>query len=236
MCYYYSDKPKTDMQSIEENKNNNKDYNELNELIKKDKNNKNEIEKFNLESSFKFLKIKNIYLGFNSANDIYEKYQKEFKDKNLEKRDASHPSLYFNFGEGCGYYVDYLPEKGESKNAIFLYKNDYGIRYCGKTIEEFIKHNDTVIIFLESKKGLSFYEYFIKVCEGDSWTKKDHNYENHNCNHFVLKSLQLLEVEFSKPNFVDNFLFTKEVNNKKAAIKDEIPSNFHSILKINDKI
>ena len=235
MCYFYSDKPKTDMESIEQNKNNNRDYNELKELIKKDNNNKNDIiEKFNLQTTFKLLTIENIILGFNSANEIYDKYQKEFKNKNLKKRDASHPSIYFDFGKGCGYYVDYLPVKGESQNAIFLYKNAFGVRYCEKTIEEFIKHNDTVIIFLKSKKELSFYEYFIKVCEGDSWTEKDHNYEKHNCNHFVLQSLKLLEVEFSKTNFEDNFLFIKENKNKKDAIKDEIPSNFHSILKIND--
>ena len=30
MGYYYSDKPKTDMKSIEKNENNNKDFNELN--------------------------------------------------------------------------------------------------------------------------------------------------------------------------------------------------------------
>lgn len=236
MYYYYSDKPKTNMKSIEENKNHNKDFNDLNNLIRGDKNNQNNIiQKFNLDVLFRFLIINEIYLGFNSAEDIYNRYKNEFKKIHLEKRDASHPSIYFNFGQGCGYYVDYLPDKGESKNAIFLYKGDYGARYCNKTIEEFIKHNDTLIINLNAKNKLSFYDYFIKVCEKDDWTKRAHDYEKHNCNHFVLKSLKLLDVEFPKGNFEDNFIFTKQINkSKKDAIKDNIPSIFHSILHIND--
>lgn len=235
MGYYYSDKPKTDMKSIEKNENNNKDFNELNKLMRNDKKNqKNIIQKFNLDSSFKFLEINVIYLGFNSADDIYNKYKNEFKKRHLEKRDASHPSIFFNFGKGCGYYVDYLPDKGESKNAIFLYKDDYGARYCNKTIEEFIKHNDTLFIHLNAKNKLSFYDYFIKVCENDDWTKRAHNYEKHNCNHFVLKSLKILDVEFSKGNFEDNFIFTKEINKSKIeAIKDNTPSIFHSILHLD---
>ena len=238
MCYYYSDRPKTDMESIEKNKNNNKDFNDLNKLMGSQRKNQNNItQKFNLEPCFKFLSINVIYLGFNSADDIYNRYKKEFKKRNLEKRDASHPSIYFEFGNDCGYYVDYLPDKGESKNAIFLYKGDYGARYCNKTIEEFIKHNDTLIIHLNAQNNLSFYDYFIKVCENDDWTKGAHDYVRHNCNHFILKSLKLLNVKFSKGNYEDNFTFTKEINKpKKNAIKDNIPTIFHSILHINDSL
>ena len=234
--YYYSDKPKTDMKQILENENNNPDMNVLKDIIKKseEKNLNNQNQDIKIESSFKLLKIEKIYLGFNSAYEIYEKYKKDFKRKNLMKRDASHPSLYFDFTE-VGYYVDYLPDKGNSKNAKFIYKNSYGLRYCEKTRKEFIAHNDTCIIFLKSNENLSFYDYFNKICEKEKWNKEAHDYEKHNCNHFILKSLELLNINFENDaNYVKNFCFTKEIEmDKRDAINKYIPSIFHSILKIN---
>ena len=232
--YYYSDKPKTNMNEIGQNKNGNKDFNNLKNLMENEKIKNNKNINLNIKSSFQFLIIEKIYLGFNSAYDIYKKYENHFKKKGLKKSDASHPSLFFDFGLQCSYYIDYLPDRGESKNAMFLYPNDYGARYCEKNIKQFIQHNDTLIILLQSRNKLNFYDYFIKVCENDKWTKSAHNYETHNCNHFILKSLKILNVEFVKGNFEDNFNFTKEIKkSKKDAIKEEIPTLFHSILHIN---
>lgn len=230
--YYYDDTPKTNMNAIKDNKNGNQDFDQIKKLCGEKKVNNRE---FELDNTLKFLKIDKIYLGFNSAYEIYNKHKKQFKKKGLEPRDASHPCLFFDFGQGCSYYVDYMPDKGSSKTAKFLYGNKYGLRYCQKTFEEFIAHNDTLCITLKARNNITFYDYFIKVCENDSWTKDAHNYEKHNCNHFILKSMKLLNVElFEKDNFENNFRFTKEINSsKRDAIKDNIPYIFHQILQIN---
>ena len=153
---------------------------------------------------------------------------------NLRKRDASHPSLFFDFGKGCSYYVDYLPDKGESKTAKFVYGGDYGLRYAEKNFENFVEHNNTVIIPLKTKE-ITFYDYFIQICREGRWTKSAHDYEKNNCNHFILKSLQILDAKLENDNdFQSNFLFSTEINStKKDAIKEKIPFLFHKILGIN---
>ena len=237
MCdYYYSDKPKTDMEKIKENTNNNKDFKTINKFINNDKKVNNNINNLNIDKTFGFLKITDIYLGFNSAPEIYEKYKKKFQEKNLEKKDSSHPSLFFKFEEDnncCSYFVDYLPAQGNSKNAKFVYGNKYGLRYCEKSFDDFVGHNNTCIIQLISKKNFTFKNYFEKICENETWDKNSHNYENHNCNTFCIRSLELLEAK--RLNDIENaFIFTKVITTtKKDAIKNNIPSAFYKILDIN---
>ena len=231
--YYYSDEPKTDMNAIKENKENNSDFKEINRLCKKD-NQQQQNKKIEINKTFKFLTIRNIWLGFNSCPDIYAKYKNHFKAKGLKKRDASHPSLFFDFGEGCSYYVDYMPDKGASRNAEFLYGTKLGLRYASKEFEEFVAHNDTLIIKLKANNQIKFYDYFTEICRNEDWTKDTHDYEKHNCNHFILKSLQLLNVELREDNFEENFLFPKLINStKRDAIKDLTPFIFHNVLQIN---
>ena len=230
--YYYSDGSKTDMVKIAKNENKNGDFAKINVMIKNG--NQEQQEEINLEKTFKFLKVQKVYLGFNSATEIYKRHKDEFRKKGLRERDASHPSLFFDFGKGCSYYVDYLPDKGESKTAKFLYKNNYGLRYAEKNFEDFVKHNDTVIIALKTKE-ITFYDYFIQICKEGRWTKSAHDYEKNNCNHFILKSLQILDAKLENDNdFQSNFLFSTEINSrKKDAIKEKIPFLFHKILGIN---
>ena len=158
--YYYSDKPKTDMKKIKENVNRNNDFTRLNNLMGENRERNQGIEK-NLSSTFKHLKVQKIYLGFNSAFEIFKKYEIQFRKKNLTERDASHPSLFFDFGDGCSYYVDYLPEKGKSISARFLYGKDYGLRYAEKNMEKFVEHNDTLIVALKANADINFYNYGI---------------------------------------------------------------------------
>lgn len=230
--YNYSDRSNTDMNKITKNENKNEDFDKINQMMENE--NKEEQKDLKLEKTFKFLKVQKVYLGFNFAREIYERYKKEFKQKGLSKRDASHPSLFFDFGEGCSYYVDYLPDKGESKTAKFVYGNNYGLRYAEKNFKDFVKHNDTVIITLKTKE-ITFYDYFIEICKNGRWTKSAHNYETNNCNHFIHKSLQILDAKLVNDNdFQKNFLFSTEINSsKKDAIKEKIPFLFHEILGIN---
>ena len=132
--YYYSDGPKTDMEKIEKNENNNEDFAKLNAMCKNG--NQEQQEEINLEKAFKSLKVQRVYLGFNSATEIYKRHKDEFRKRGLRERDASHPSLFFDFEEGCSYYVDYLPIKGESKTAKFVYRDDYGLRYAEKNFKD----------------------------------------------------------------------------------------------------
>ena len=67
--YYYSDAPKTNMKKIKENKNKNNDYERLNEMVKNE--NEEKQEDINLEKTFRFLNVKKVYLGFNSATKMY---------------------------------------------------------------------------------------------------------------------------------------------------------------------
>lgn len=230
--YLYSDQAKTDMNKIKSNQRNNEDFAKLNNMM-----NQRERQNINIEldKTFKFLKVRKVYLGFNSAFEIYKRYENHFRANGLSERDASHPSLFFDFGDGCSYYVDYLPDKGKSKSAVFLYKNQYGLRYAEKPFEDFIRHNDTVVITLKVNDDITFYNYFINVCRNEEWTREKHNYERHNCNHFVLKSLTLLNVRLdNEENFEENFLFTKEFqSSKRDLIKQKIPFLFHQILGIN---
>ena len=230
--YYYSDEPKTDMEKIAKNENQNEDFTKIKALIKNG--NQEKREDIILENTFQFLNVQKVYLGFNSATEIYKRYKNEFRKKGLRERDASHPSLFFDFGKGCSYYVDYLPDKGESKTAKFVYKGHYGLRYGEKNFEDFVKHNDTVIIPLKTKK-ITFYDYFIEICRNEKWTESTHDYETNNCNHFILKSLQVLDAKFVNDNdFQKNFIFSCEINStKRDAIKEKIPFIFHKILGIN---
>ena len=230
--YYYSDAPKTNMKKIKENKNKNNDYERLNEMVKNE--NEEKQEDINLEKTFRFLNVKKVYLGFNSAIEIYKRYKSDFKKRGLRERDASHPSVFFDFGKNCSYYVDYLPDKGESKSAKFVYGSNYGLRYAEKNFEDFLMHNDIVIITLKTKE-ITFYDYFIEICSNGKWTKSAHNYETNNCNHFILKSLEILDAKLeNEKDFQNNFIFSTEINSsKRDAIKEKIPFLFHQILGIN---
>lgn len=231
--YYYSDGKKTDMEKIAKNEHKNKDFAKLKAMY--ENGNQEQQEEINVEKTFKFIKVQKVILGFNSATEIYNRLEKEFRKRGLRERDASHPSLFFDFGEGCSYYVDYLPDKGESKTAKFVYRGEYGLRYAEKNIKNFVEHNDTVIIPLKTKE-ITFYDYFIEICREGRWTKSAHDYEKNNCNHFILKSLQVLDAKLENDNdFQDNFIFSTEINSteKKKAIKEKIPFIFHKILGIN---
>ena len=231
--YYYSDGPKTDMEKIAKNENNNEDFTKLNAMW--ENGNQEQQEEIKLEKTFKFIKVQKVILGFNSATEIYNRLEKEFRKRGLRERDASHPSLFFDFGEGCSYYVDYLPDKGESRTAKFVYGGDYGLRYAQKNFQKFVEHNNTVIILLKTKE-ITFYDYFIEICKVGRWTKSAHDYEKNNCNHFILKSLQVLNAKLENENdFQNNFIFSTEINStrKDAAIKEKIPFLFHKILGIN---
>jgi len=230
--YYYSDAPKTDMNKIKENKNNNKDFRRLDNMMNNE--NKEKQEDINLEKTFKFLNVKEVRLGFNSAREIYQRYKSDFRKRGLRERDASHPSLYFVFEKDLGYYVDYLPNKGNSTTAKFIYGSNYGLRYAEKKFSDFVAHNDTVIITLKTKE-ITFYDYFIQICRNGNWTKSAHDYEKNNCNHFILKSLEILDAKLEDDdNFENNFIFSTEINSsKRDAIKEKIPFIFHRILGIN---
>jgi len=231
--YYYSDKPKTDINGIKDNKDNNKDFKALNNLISKNENNKDKSQ-LNIQDTFQFLIIEKIYLGFNSAYEIYNKYKTEFEKNVLEKKDSSHPSLLFEFSEDCCFYVDYLPDKGNSKNAQFVYKEKYGLRYCQKNYEDFIHHNDTCIILLKSDIKMNFKDFFLNICKNKKWDKESHDYLKHNCNDFIIESLQLLQAKRLNNNIESDFLFSCKINqSKKDAIKNKIPYSFHKILEIN---
>ena len=67
--YYYSDGSKTDMEKIAKNENNNDDFTKIKEMIKNE--NKEKQEELNLEKTFRFLKVKKVYLGFNSATKMH---------------------------------------------------------------------------------------------------------------------------------------------------------------------
>lgn len=236
MCYWYlynDNEPNPNMKNILKNENNNKDYKKINEIIKKqDKKQSN----LKIESSFKFLIIENIYLGFNSAPKIYNNLKNEMKKKGLSKKDASHPSLFFMFAQDCGYFVDYLPDEGKATNVTFVYgKDKFGLRYGNKSFEEFTLHNDTCFIELKSEIKKNFYQFFEEICKVGTWDSKHHNMEKHNCNHFCIESLKLLEAKRKSNNIEEDFIFTKEINeSKKDAIKHNIPFIFFNILNIQN--
>lgn len=232
--YYYDDcKDNDNIKNIYNNRNNNKDCNKICGLIEKQDKKQSDL---NIESSFKFLIIENIYLGFNSAPKIYNNYKKQMKNKGLREKDASHPSLFFMFPENCSYFVDYLPDKGKAKNITFVYGNDkLGLRYGNKSFKDFISHNDTCIVELKSEIKKNFYQFFEEICKVGTWDSNHHNMENHNCNHFCIESLKLLKAKRKSNNIKEDFIFTKEINeSKEDAIKHNIPYIFFNILNIQD--
>lgn len=236
MChrYYYDDnKPNPNMGNILTNKNNNKDYKKINDIIQVQNKKQSDLK---IESSFKFLIIESIYLGFNSAPRIYKTYKNAMKKKGLSEKDASHPSLFFMFSKDCSYFVDYLPDEGKASNVTFVYgKDKLGLRYGNKNFEEFTLHNDTCIIELKSEEKKNFYQFFEEICKVGTWNSKNHDIENHNCNHFCIESLKLLKAKRKSNNINEDFIFTKQINeSKKDAIKHNIPNIFFNILNIEN--
>ena len=68
-CSYCSDGPKTDMVKLIKNEYKNDDFTKIKEMIKNE--NKEKQEELNLEKTFRFLKVKKVYLGFNSATKMH---------------------------------------------------------------------------------------------------------------------------------------------------------------------
>ena len=236
MCYnyYYDDnEPNPNMDNILTNKNNNKDYKKINDIIQEqDKKQSN----LKIESSFRFLIIENIYLGFNSAPKIYKTYKTAMKRKGLSEKDASHPSLFFMFSKDCSYFVDYIPDQGKATNVTFVYGNDkFGLRYGNKSFKDFTLHNDTCIVELKSEIKKNFYQFFEEISKVGTWDQKNHDIEKHNCNHFCIESLKLLEAKRKSNNIDEDFIITKPLNeSKKDAIKHNIPFIFFNILNIEN--
>ena len=96
-----------DIKTIEEKKDKNNDYRILYNLIKESKSSN----QFKIPPSFKFLKIKEFFLGLQNFEEIYEKYSDEFNKRGLERKDSVHASFLFSFSDDCNYFLDYFPDR-----------------------------------------------------------------------------------------------------------------------------
>lgn len=213
------------------NKNNinlkrNEDFERINDLIiaNESKLNNNLI----IPKFFHFLKIKSFYLGFNSVENIYNRYCKEFQERGFNKKDSVHASLLFIFSDDCNYFIDFFPKECDSEYT-HIYKNENkGVRYKKSNIKEFVQKNNICIIDFKSKKEMTFYELLDEMCSSEEWRADNYDLEKKNCCHFALRALELLDSSLSTNDKLNDVLFTKifDDNNKKQEIDKIIPKIF----------
>lgn len=223
--YEYNDTYKTDIQEIKNNEKENNDFKTLNQLMNKF------ISKNNLiPSEFKFLTIKILYLGLNSAEDIYNKYTKEFEKRGLKKKDSVHASFLFNFSDDCNYFIDYFPNKCDSTYSHLFKDEDKGIRYKNMSFEDFIHKNDICIIKLKSNKSMTFYQFLENIFNSNKWKYENYDLETNNCCHFGQNSLSVLDANIEDK--LNDILFTQIIKkSKEASIEELIPEIFLTIFR-----
>ena len=220
---YSYNKNLVNINEIESKKGKIKDFEILYDLIKDESSNNSQIPLI-----FKFLKIKQFFLGLQNLEEIYEKYKDEFKKRGLRKEDSVHASLLFSFSDDCNYFLDYLPDSSNN-DYILLYKNEKrGLRYRPMTIKEFIHKNDVCIIKLESNKNISLYELFEIIINTNKWKYNDYDLEKNNCCHFAEFILKTLDSKLYEGNISKDIIFTINIGNikKDNYINSHIPKIF----------
>ena len=221
--YDYNKTP-TNIENIENKKDENKDFGVLHELIKKKEENK-----YGIPCIFKFLKINTFYLGLKNLG-IYSRYKEEFESRNLGKKDSVHASLLFSFSNDCNYFLDYYPDTYNSSDEYIHFYNDEnkGLRYKSMKMEEFIKYNSVCIIQLKTDKEMNFYDLFEIIYKDNNWRYKDYDLEKKNCCHFGKFILDKLESKLLTGDRMKDFIFTKYIKNseKEKSIDAHIPKIF----------
>lgn len=221
-----------DIKTIEEKKDKNNDYRILYNLIKESKSSN----QFKIPPSFKFLKIKEFFLGLQNFEEIYEKYSDEFNKRGLERKDSVHASFLFSFSDDCNYFLDYFPDR-TSNNYTHLYLDESkGLRYRPMTITEFIHKNSVCLIKCKSNKNISFYELFETIFSKNEWKSNDYDLENHNCCHFAEFILKELDSTFFTGKKIDDIIFTQYIDydEKEKYINLLIPKIFSKIFHIKN--
>ena len=219
---YNINKKLVDINEIKKNSNNNKDFQYIKDLIKEESFNNSQI-----SSIFKFLKIKQFFLGLQKMEVIYEKYKDEFKKRDLKKEDSVHASLLFSFSNDCNYFFDYFPGYSND-DYIFLYKNEKrGLRYKPMTKKEFISKNNVCIIKLKSDNNISLYKLFDIIIKTNEWKYDNYNLEKNNCCHFAKFILKTLDSKLYEGDTLKDIIFTMYIDDKKK--NDYINSHFPKI-------
>lgn len=219
-----------DIKIIEEKKDINSDFGRLYNLIKDSKSSN----QFNIPPSFKFLKIKEFFLGLQNFEEIYEKYSNEFEKRGLGREDSVHASLLFSFSDDCNYFLDYFPDRTSNDYTHFYPKESKGLRYKPMTIKEFINKNSVCLIKFKSDKNISFYELFEKIFSMNKWKYNDYNLEKNNCCHFAEFILKELDSKLFTGKIIDDIIFTKYIDydEKEKFIRLLIPKIFLTYLLI----
>ena len=197
-----------DIKTIEEKKDINSDFKRLYNLIK----NSESSNQYKIPPTFKFLEIKEFYLGLQNFEEIYEKYSYEFEKRGLGRKDSVHASFLFSFSDDCNYFLDYFPDNTSNDYTHFYPDETKGLRYRPMTTKEFIHKNSVCLIKFKSDKEISFYKLFEKIFSINKWKYNDYNLEKNNCCHFAEFILKELDSKLFTGKIIDDIIFTKYIN------------------------
>ena len=228
--FYKYNRNLIDIKNIEEKKDINSDFGRLYNLIKDSKSSN----QFKIPPIFKFLKIKEFFLGLQNFEEIYEKYSNEFEKRGLGREDSVHASLLFSFSDDFNYFFDYFPDRTSNDYTHFYPDESKGLRYKPMTIKEFIYKNSVCLIKFKSDKNISFYELFEKIFSMNKWKYNDYNLEKNNCCHFAEFILKELDSKLFTGKIIDDIIFTKYIDydEKEKYIRLLIPKIFLTYLPI----